>query len=913
MTWIYRPAIRFPRTTILLGVGLTLACTPGALRLRLRTDGHALVPKNDPAILVDREVRDLFGVQDTMVVAVKTDRREGIFNYETLGIIRDLSARLPEIDGIEPEDITSLATEKRDRVYTGTLRFRPFLDPFPTDQRGLDEIRGDLEAIDLFIGTLVSYDFSSSAILVSVSPEANRSRLVRDIRAKIAELGPVRDRISVVGAPAAESLLGVHILEDLGVLDLLAGMRSFLKDHFGWRILPQMHELDLADGAASPVGQMLRAFGRPLPVAIAAIAAILLLTCRSFWGMLLPLGEVGACLLATFGVMGLADVPFYLTMAVLPVILTAIGVADEIHIFARYRQALGEAAGEPHPRALIVTMEEMWRPIMKTSVTSCIGFLSFALSPLEPVKMFGIFTSLGIFLCMLWSLTVIPAALVLLDPRRFRPRRSLTASPAVAYGGGRLWRAAGAVLRRRWLVLLVTVGLVAAAPWGVRRLYVQDSWINGFAENSEFYQATQRVNQGYGGTHLLWLCIEARPYYLEGEVPAENLGRYEALLPVDLDEVQALSMVEGTFRFDLREMHEYRITEAIREAGGVRIKTDRRDGLVATPETKAETEPILYSVSTNEKRLHNPVFIEAIGRLENVLKADPAVGGVLGTHDQLALMNFILRAREVGSRRVPDEPSTLGALIRYYQMARGRQRMNELMTPDHNRTLTPVFLKNANFKDTAHVMDVIRQFEAEHLAPLGLRIRFAGDVAVSQAMIPAIVRTQVTSLLLSLVGILTVALLLFGSLSAGVYCVLPPALAVLLDYAIMGLADIPLGVATSMFCGMTLGIGVDYAIHLIERCRVSFQRHSDVQEAVRDAVSFAGPAIIIDAVAVAVGFGVLILSRVPANSRLGVLLVISITACLAATLLLLPALLSLIQPRFLRTQRRQAHQTDHAG
>ena len=177
MTWIYKPAIRFPRMTILLGVGLTLACSPGVMRLRLRTDGHALVPENDPAILVDREVRELFGVQDPMVVAVETDHAEGVFNYETLGIVRDLSARLPEIEGIEPEDITSLATEKRDRVYTNTLRFRPFLDPFPTDQRGLDEIRGDLEAIDLFIGTLVSHDFSSSAILVAVSPEADRSRL----------------------------------------------------------------------------------------------------------------------------------------------------------------------------------------------------------------------------------------------------------------------------------------------------------------------------------------------------------------------------------------------------------------------------------------------------------------------------------------------------------------------------------------------------------------------------------------------------------------------------------------------------------------------------------------------------------------------------------------------------------------
>jgi predicted RND superfamily exporter protein len=235
------------------------------------------------------------------------------------------------------------------------------------------------------------------------------------------------------------------------------------------------------------------------------------------------------------------------------------------------------------------------------------------------------------------------------------------------------------------------------------------------------------------------------------------------------------------------------------------------------------------------------------------------------------------------------------------------------MTPDHNSVLTSVFLKNANFRDTAQVIDLIRELEAEHLHPLGMRIQLAGDVAVSQAMIPAIVRTQVTSLLLSLVGILVVGLILFGSLGAAIFCVLPPALAVLFDYALMGLADIPLGVATSMFCGMTLGIGVDYSIHLIERCRFSFRRHADRRLAIRDAVAFAGPAIIIDAVAIAAGFGVLTLSEVPANSRLGILLVISIGTCLGATLLLLPALLSLWKPRFLPGGRSGAGPHHGAG
>ena len=45
------------------------------------------------------------------------------------------------------------------------------------------------------------------------------------------------------------------------------------------------------------------------------------------------------------------------------------------------------------------------------------------------------------------------------------------------------------------------------------------------------------------------------------------------------------------------------------------------------------------------------------------------------------------------------------------------------------------------------------------------------------------------------------------------------------------------GVATSMFAGMTLGIGVDYAIHLLERYRLSCSKGLDREAAITDAVT----------------------------------------------------------------------------
>ena len=152
---------------------------------------------------------------------------------------------------------------------------------------------------------------------------------------------------------------------------------------------------------------------------------------------------------------------------------------------------------------------------------------------------------------------------------------------------------------------------------------------------------------------------------------------------------------------------------------------------------------------------------------------------------------------------------------------RGVDRRRELMDDALRRTVVTVLLKGASFQRTAAVIAAVRDLERRELAPVHGRADLAGDVAVSQTMIPAIVRTQVGSLLLALAGNLLIVVLLFRSLRAGVVTLLPSALAVAWTFGLMGWLGIPLGVATSMFCAVTLGIGVDYGIHFLERFRAA--------------------------------------------------------------------------------------------
>ena len=120
---------------------------------------------------------------------------------------------------------------------------------------------------------------------------------------------------------------------------------------------------------------------------------------------------------------------------------------------------------------------------------------------------------------------------------------------------------------------------------------------------------------------------------------------------------------------------------------------------------------------------------------------------------------------------------------------------------------------------------------------------------------------------------------------------MPSLLAVLVKLAVMGWWGIPLGVATSMFAAMTLGIGVNCAIQLLEGFRQAQSGAVSLSEALRQTLTLTGPPALINTVAVSLGFGVLMLSQVPANARLGLLMVLSLVNCLIASLLILPVLL----------------------
>ena len=114
----------------------------------------------------------------------------------------------------------------------------------------------------------------------------------------------------------------------------------------------------------------------------------------------------------------------------------------------------------------------------------------------------------------------------------------------------------------------------------------------------------------------------------------------------------------------------------------------------------------------------------------------------------------------------------------------------------------------------------------------------------------------------------------------------------------MGVAGIPLGVTTALLSGMSIGIGVDYAIHFVARYRRLAHSVADRKERIRMTMGTAGRAILFNAVVVTTAFLVLMFSNFPPSRSLGALVSVSMVSSFLGAVTVLPACLAFFRPKF---------------
>jgi len=789
MAWkVFWGVTAFPRTFILLGLVLVLGCAAFVPTLVKDTRSDAFLPDDEPALIYRDKVKAIFGLTDPMVVAVVNEGPRGVFNPHTLGLVDWLSKEIGRLDNVDPDRITSLATENDISGYEEGMRVEPFWEHAPSSQDQADEVRAAVMDFPLYLGSLVAANGKGTLIVAEVSDQTKAQQLYQDLLA-LADRAPRMgdEQIYIAGEGAVSGYLGSYIDADAQRLNPLAGL---------------------------------------------IISIVLFIAFRTLRGVLLPNFVVLATVAAAIGLMAAFDVRFYvITNGLLPVLI-GIAVADSFHIFSQYYEEQARHPGAS-PREIVVrTMVHMWRPITMTTLTTVAGFLGLYLaSVMPPMRYFGLFAMVGVGAAWLYSVTVLPAWLSLL---RLAPSPAYRPTPGE--GGYRMdafGRAVSAfgngIVRRPGLVLGLAAVVGAVGVYDATQLELNEARIRVFQKDEPIVRADRVINRLFDGVHYLDILIETPEP--EDIFESGNLKRIEAL----------------------------------------------------------------------------QAFVETL----------PHVGGSTSVVDYLKQMNRSLNEGRAEAYVLPNDKDLIAQYFLLYSASADPDDFEEEVDYDYRLANVRVSMDSGKYSDEKAVVESAQDYIDQHFDAPGISSHLSGRVNVDYHWIKRLGETNWGSVGIALLMVWLMASLAFRSLVGGAVTVLPVTLTVLLVYAVMAFTGIWLSISTSMFAAIAIGLGVDFAVHTIERLEMLVRdEHRSLDESIVALFPSTGRALLFNFLALALGFGVLATSKVVVLQEFGSIVALAVAVSFLSSMTLLPAIAKAFRPRFLgldRTLARPAEDPEAEG
>ncbi len=316
------------------------------------------------------------------------------------------------------------------------------------------------------------------------------------------------------------------------------------------------------------------------------------------------------------------------------------------------------------------------------------------------------------------------------------------------------------------------------------------------------------------------------------------------------------------------------------------------------------TNTLIFLIeSPSEGGLHDPGLLTAIDKLQRFLESDPAVGKTSSIVDFLREMHRALHGGNPAYAVIPPSADLVSQYLFLYSMSGGPEDLNSQIDPDHRRAAVRTFLR----QDSTHYGEGLIARARAHIAqnfPPGVVVRYSGTIASNAALTEVMVRGKVLNMLQITAIIIVVAGLVMRSIIAGVLIAAPLAMAVIANFAIMGLFGIPLDIGTSPTAAMSVGIGADYAIYFVSRFREEIAASGTRALALASTLRTSGKAIVYVSSAVAGGYLVLCISGFVYQIELAVMVAFAMLVSSLAAITLLPALLLLVEPKFLSARAR---------
>ncbi|MBD3240620.1 MAG: MMPL family transporter [Chitinivibrionales bacterium] len=294
--------------------------------------------------------------------------------------------------------------------------------------------------------------------------------------------------------------------------------------------------------------------------------------------------------------------------------------------------------------------------------------------------------------------------------------------------------------------------------------------------------------------------------------------------------------------------------------------------------------------SEQEGTFKDPAVLRIVDSLQTQAEKLPKVGNSFALTDYLKRMNKVMHADSAAHETIPPSRDLVAQYLLLYEMSGDPDNLWQLVDYEYRRANVTLQLKSDNSRAIKGALAVVDEF-SDYFGQHGVSVNFAGSGYKSLIFTDLILSGQISSLLLSLVLVVILISLMFRSVKLGLIGAIPIAATSVVGFGVMGLLNIPLSTTTALISSIAIGVGVDYAIHFIDKYLRNLKQTGNAQEASRRTMDHTGRAILFNAIVVVAGFMVLLFSVFPPNRMLGLLISLNMLVALIGTVTVMYVLL----------------------
>lgn len=849
----------------------------------LDNNNFRFVPENNEARLTSKYIDDKFGSQ--VLIMVGLERKYGtVLDGVFLNQVRAYGKRLKEIGIID--SVNSIVTSDYITSSGDAIVVEPLVsESFTGSAEEVAQIKKRLLSWDLYRQALVSDDFSSTQILVSLnikSEEAGNPETVAGymkVKSIAKEMFTDDTTVYVTGIPVFSATINDAVKKDIVLL---------------------------------------------IPLVILVVLLVLFFSFRRFVAIVLPLLTVVIATIWSIGAMPLFGIKLSILSTVLPVILVAVGSAYGIHVVTHYMDDLavkGKMTREEHEALVFALLKKIGLPVFLAALTTFAGFVSNCFTMVLPIREFGYFSSFGVVVSFVISVTLIPALFLIRGPKHFG-KRELTAPesagdpPLPGEGTDRtsdtLAKGLVSVTSKRKTILFFSSVILGLSALGISRLIIDNVMVEYFQNNSDIVKSDEFIRKYFGGSKIVSVVVssETPGLVLRPDVlgAMDGLSRYLAKNVPEVgktasfsDLVKRINQVynadespegikpvaanadSGGFgdfgTFDTFESPSPSVTDN-GPLKGKSVKTGMKtidvNDLVATLDG-AVSSGGSQSMSANELvgELRKAVNYEGSSYYE--IPTDPARYGKKTAEELRQLVSNYLVLLSGNISAFADDPLEPKAI-----------RMN-------------VQLRTVGHIDSERAVKEIEKYAAANF-PKDVKVTIGGTAIVENALNQLVVQSQFSSIIISLLAVFFIIAFSYRSIVAGLIGLAPLSISILLNFAIMGAFGIKLNIGTALVASVSVGIGIDYTIHYMAAYHREYLATKGQGDFLRRTFTTSGKAILINAASVGAGFAVLMFSQFTMLANLGLLIAFTMGTSALVSLTVLPVLLNIINPAFIRKE-----------